>query len=115
MNKIKLNKGEIICPECNGIGIYSTSVNYHTVEYRNEKINIPTHIDRNECSKCKGEGKLDWVENLVGKNNRNSSNITFGNFGPSSPEKGNIYYDGTVECFRIYDGKTWQEILDESL
>ena len=44
-----LEEGEIICSECNGTG-----VNRHgTFEY--------------VCSKCQGDGKLDWVENVVGK------------------------------------------------
>jgi len=59
---IKLEKGEIICPECSGFGIS---------EYIQE-INIETYqsmIGKELCRKCQGAGKLDWIENLVGKEN----------------------------------------------
>lgn len=41
---IKLNPGDILCPNCNG-KTYTGFI----------------------CIECYGEGKLDWVENMVGK------------------------------------------------
>ena len=41
---MKLKPGEIICPVCHG-------------EY---------YDDHYSCMKCKGKGKLDWVENIMG-------------------------------------------------
>ena len=45
---MNLNEGEIICPKCDGTG--NTKGN----EFR-------------FCDKCFGEGKLDWVSNVMGK------------------------------------------------
>lgn len=44
-----LNDGEVICSHCKGT----------RKEY-------PSPITR-KCSKCFGEGKLDWIENIIGK------------------------------------------------
>jgi len=43
---MKLKEGEIKCPECDGTG-----------------------IDKKQlfCFKCYGDGKLDWIETVVGK------------------------------------------------
>ena len=46
MEKIKLKKGEVSCNKCNGTGNYNTQL---------------------VCPKCYGTGKLDWIENVVGK------------------------------------------------
>jgi RecJ-like exonuclease len=47
---IKIKEGEIICDKCCGFGhIYS-------VEIYNEK-----------CDKCQGTGKVNWIENIFGK------------------------------------------------
>lgn len=50
---MELNEGEIKCPEC----------------YGNKKITDPklSYIYWITCPKCKGKGKLDWIENIVGK------------------------------------------------
>jgi len=47
---MKLKEGETICPECKGKG-----------HFQDDHNNIQT------CEKCKGYGKLDWVEMVVGK------------------------------------------------
>jgi len=55
LDKAELNEGEKHCEICSGVGIlkeYSTA---------------------NFCPKCKGTGKLDWIENIVGKENKNPS------------------------------------------
>ena len=54
-NNIKLEEGEIICSKCNGSGESYTDPIY--VEYFGNK----------SCKKCKGKGKLDWIEVIVGK------------------------------------------------
>ena len=45
---MKLEKGEIICSTCKGSGT-------HTI---NEKFT---------CQRCYGKGKVDWIENIIGK------------------------------------------------
>lgn len=62
MKKYKrLKKGEIKCDKCEGCGsiikINTTMIDYKHIDYEMMK----------ECPKCRGEGKLDWVENVVGK------------------------------------------------
>jgi DnaJ-class molecular chaperone len=57
----KLKKGEIICDKCDGSGCIPKK-QWTMVDYK--------HISYDwsyKCDKCKGEGKLDWVENVVGK------------------------------------------------
>ena len=41
----KMTKDEMNCSECDGVG----------------------YILEDECPKCFGTGKLDWIENVVGK------------------------------------------------
>lgn len=49
---MKLKPGELKCEKCNGIGWYL----------------IPSTISGYiECSRCLGSGKLNWIENIVGK------------------------------------------------
>lgn len=45
-----LQDGEIICDECQG-HVYNSHL-----------------LPRFDCFKCDGAGKLDWIENIVGKN-----------------------------------------------
>ena len=48
-NKMNLNPGEVICDKCNG------------------EIFIGDESNTEICSKCLGAGKVDWIENIVGK------------------------------------------------
>ena len=51
-----LNPGEILCDGCEGVGKHSYKKSYGFTRY--EII---------ECNICKGTGKLDWIETIVGK------------------------------------------------
>jgi len=51
INDHKLEEGEVVCPRCKGKGWTAM----WGVEYKET------------CDKCFGIGKLDWVENVVGK------------------------------------------------
>lgn len=79
MNSIKLKDGEIICPECQGKGIKPRKIdifNPHDITYK--------------CEKCQGEGKLDWIEQIIGKqpNEKFNESIIFNNDCS--------IYDGTI-------------------
>ncbi len=50
---MKLKEGEIICNKCNGSGSLSSKINASTMAFT--------------CKKCDGVGKLDWIENVIGK------------------------------------------------
>jgi len=59
---VELEPGEVICDQCKGTG----HPNNNEIDY-NDKFyfNVP-----HACDKCNGSGKLDWIENIVGKNPR---------------------------------------------
>jgi hypothetical protein len=69
-----LKEGEVICNKCDGEGVI--------LHY------IPEVMDYT-CPKCQGCGKLDWIENVVGKR---SFCVFFGN--PDSPV--DLYYSGNI-------------------
>lgn len=54
--KMKLNKGEIVCPDCNGDSWIHEEVKEKGIVYTRY------------CRYCDGEGKLEWIDNLVNKN-----------------------------------------------
>lgn len=50
---LKLKKGEVICPECDGIG------------WIDEVLPKKGCDGSTMCSRCKGRGKLDWVQMVM--------------------------------------------------
>lgn len=62
---IELNEGEVICDKCDGEGLIPEQID--------NEITIRGFIYKNPdfkfkmCDKCCGFGKLDWIENVVGK------------------------------------------------
>jgi len=65
---IELEEGELICSDCNGWGVVHREEGvgewpYDKPYYRNKWIK--------NCEKCKETGKVDWVENVVGKVKQN--------------------------------------------
>ena len=54
---VKLNPGDVICYRCNGTGEIINSKHYKSL------MDI-------QCYVCYGEGKLDWIENIVGKESK---------------------------------------------
>ncbi len=99
---MKLELGEIKCDKCKGKkninrGVYGI---------------VP-------CSKCKGVGKLDWIENIVGKKEPNliMSGVTWlppSAVKPKNSIVGNAYVDSnTNECY-IYDGLVWVHAVSNS-
>lgn len=65
---MELKPGEVKCDKCNGTGIINNStyivklpgVNYTSTISSESLIGV-------KCKRCKGEGKMDWIENVVGK------------------------------------------------
>jgi len=49
-----LKPGDVICPDCNG-------------ESYNKPWEVFGILFKPTCLKCYGAGKLDWIENIVGK------------------------------------------------
>jgi len=54
----KLNKGEIICPKCNGDS------------WIHELVKEKEIIFTRYCRHCNGKGKLDWIDNLTNKSKK---------------------------------------------
>lgn len=55
---ISLNEGERFCPSCDGSGTVRARWKHNN--YGNSSLLLT-------CSNCLGQGKLDWVEEAVGK------------------------------------------------
>ena len=72
---MELNEGEVICPDCNGEKkIADPKLNYYVFWIK--------------CPKCKGAGKLDWIENIVGK--QNPINFKISSLFGTQPLKNNV-------------------------
>lgn len=55
--------GEVLCNKCNGLGIIQNCNGFST-----------------KCDKCDGVGKLDWIEQIVGKNKPQEPDYTFSSY-----------------------------------
>jgi len=53
MSEIELKEGELLCDQCEGRG---------TIPEKDD----PFMLAR-MCEKCQGDGKVDWIENIMGK------------------------------------------------
>jgi hypothetical protein len=59
---MELKEGEQICTECNGTGEKSLG------SWKDKSGRLS--VIMTSCKKCLGHGKLDWIEEVVGKNGR---------------------------------------------
>jgi DnaJ-class molecular chaperone len=104
---MELNPGEIICDQCNGTG----------KEYIG--VPIPRGDIYNNCPKCQGVGKLDWIEAVVGKKTKNNifNGATWmepnGNH-PSNPQVGQAYINTNNNEAYVYDGNTWVQVVSST-
>jgi len=108
---MKLGPGEIKCEECKGTG--------YDLEIQKREYIIEYYKKHCKCSKCQGEGKLDWIENVVGKKTPNPimSGVTWlppSAVKPKNGQVGQAYIDsGSQECY-IFDGTVWVHTVSES-
>jgi len=58
---MELEPGEVKCDQCKGTG----HPNNNEIDYDQKYVTYPW-----VCDKCNGAGKLDWIENIVGKQPR---------------------------------------------
>jgi len=70
--KLDESIGEVICPQCNGNGFF--------------------------CNKCLGTGKLDWVEQIVGKKPKEDTFTVYNTFTVSDAS-----INGTINTFTLED------------
>ena len=64
---MKLNIGEVICSKCNGLGNFGYTVEMQEIQMGGRTHRFPGLQTEKICPKCKGAGKLDWIEAVVGK------------------------------------------------
>jgi len=62
---LDLEEGELICDTCNGWGV----IQKRKGEWPYTQPYVRSYWVK-DCEKCNGAGKLDWVENAVGKRQR---------------------------------------------
>jgi len=103
---MKLKEGEHICHKCDGKGSW-----YEETEFGD------LHTT---CTWCWGNGKVDWIENVVGVQNPfvfDSSSITVSlhSSQPPSAQPGDLFIDNTdssVVVLMQYDGQKWNVVED---
>lgn len=54
---LKLKEGELVCDKCEGKG-------GNAYNHPSDDLTKPEWV---RCQKCQGTGKVDWIENIVGK------------------------------------------------
>jgi hypothetical protein len=82
---MNLEKGEVICDRCFGKGVMRITEQRGKSFYPVKKM----------CDKCHGDGKLDWIENIRGKDAPNEIDLSkeyyewtwFGNDDDDPPYK----------------------------
>ncbi len=103
---MKIEPYEVICEDCGGLGLSARGTEF---SYLSESV---------ECPKCLGEGKLDFIENIVGKKEDKSFypvsvGVNWLDASPSHPpckEIGNSYINTKDQCQYIYDGNVWVRV-----
>jgi len=59
---------DYVCDKCNGAGF----IEYENDKFKNiDKVLYPDLLSQSfilSCPLCKGSGKLNWIENVLGKN-----------------------------------------------
>ena len=105
-----LNPGEILCDGCEGVGKHSYKKSYGFTRY--EII---------ECNICKGTGKLDWIETIVGKKEKyidvlnNMFGLTMCDKKPENPIEGMCYFDHSLLVTYIFTNGHWVIISDTNI
>lgn len=75
---LKLEAGETECGKCDGYGLIEEKrFRSPLTDGLSKFIEGACYIQKVQCPTCKGEGKLDWVENVVGKKPRSPYGSTF--------------------------------------
>ncbi len=111
--KVKLKPGEVECDECQELR------DKREKDLKEKPWRSSYYIS---CPKCKGSGKLDWVENIVGKNDNDMINLAPGmilgnaNKHPNKNHcvRGDTYLNNVVGKSYIFDGIDWIELSGNS-
>lgn len=84
---------EYVCDQCNGTGVVSVIIEMHELQFQGQKISTPGISRKELCPKCKGDVRLNWVENIFGKEESNFSKEfkELQKIQPISPSSGLIF------------------------
>lgn len=96
---MKLNPSDKMCLTCNGSGIIPPSE-------RKDGGTIAAI-----CSDCDGDGKFDWVEQVVGKKKFNiDPNRTIVAYvePPDNPREADFYFNTTLKMPMIFTNNRWK-------
>ncbi len=114
---IKVGEGEVICDKCDGAG------------YR-DKPQLRGIVRSDECPKCEGQGKLDWIDNAMGKKKsardalptqaatkQYVDSLTQGinwhnaDSPPNTPSKGDAFYNTSDDIMYVFDDNSWVKMV----
>ncbi len=95
-----LDETEMICDKCNGKGI------------------IPPKLNSNAwpsiCTKCQGDGKVDWISNIMGKPRNpqiyDTSSFVVYHTSPPIGSKGDMWFDPMTNRSKRFDGYRWVDV-----
>lgn len=111
---MKLNPGEMECSGCNGTGKMNKSTRIITTRRPYISTTSTESFKSFTCTKCHGSGKLDWIENVVGKRNRdlviNPSIIHSSNDFPDTANNGDLLYHKNHQKIYCFFNDEWQEL-----
>jgi len=107
--EISLNPGDVECDLCKE----SRAINERE---RKEKPWISCYSSV-WCRKCHGTGKLDWIEQIVGKKHFWEQDFDYSNYSgsftftlPQEAIEGQQYTNNSTNISYVYNKGTWYEI-----
>jgi DnaJ-class molecular chaperone len=62
------------CSKCKGEGFMRGDIETIEVVVHGQKFNHPGMFNHTQCDVCKGEGKLNWIENVFTEKMKDSEN-----------------------------------------
>ena len=82
---------EYTCDKCGGKGILEIQVEKIELLVRGVKVFQPGPVSTKICPLCKGAGKLNWIENVLGKDDPVLDKFSVFNTALSSEEVLSLY------------------------
>lgn len=91
---MKLEHGEVECRGCNGTGKMNRSTRIITSKKPYISTTSTESLTSFTCTKCHGLGKLDWIENVLGKriSKKETTTMHQGVSFPTNSIIGDLFY-----------------------
>ena len=98
---IHLREDEMICSRCHGdrLAINGSDVS----DFDGDEI-----ATVELCPKCLGTGKVDWIENVVGKEKPEFDLHMISNRPPQHPSPGTVWEDSKTGNYHVATNKGWK-------